>query len=123
MPTRTTSAAISLAALAIGTVQAQAQQSATTVTSASVTLQSVTVRLPISDRQFADDSAGDAGAEAINANCLTCHSAGMVLNQPALTRTAWQQEVQKMRTQFKAPVDDQAVPAIVDYLVAHKGPK
>ena len=40
---------------------------------------------------------------------------------PALSRTAWQQEVDKMRTQYKAPVDDAAVPAIVAYLASHKG--
>jgi hypothetical protein len=60
-------------------------------------------------------------ADAINSNCLACHSAGMVLQQPALSRTAWQQEVEKMRSQYKAPVQESDVPAIVAYLAAHKG--
>jgi hypothetical protein len=99
---------------------AHSQQSSTaaaTVSAAGITLHSVSVELPGSDRMFA----GGAEADAINNTCLACHSAGMVLNQPALTRSAWQQEVDKMRTQYKAPVDDAAVPAIVAYLASHKG--
>ena len=34
---------------------------------------------------------------------------------------ALQQEVEKMRAQYKAPVADSDVPAIVAYLVNHKG--
>src|ERR1700733_15212586 len=91
-------AAAVLAVFAIGPgaiVPANAQQSKTaaapsTVTAAGITLHSVSVDLPGSDRMFL----GDAAAEAINNNCLACHSAGMVLNQPNLTRTAWQQEVE-----------------------------
>jgi hypothetical protein len=104
------------------TAVAQAQPSkaaASTVTAAGVTLHSVSVELPNSDRMFP----GGADAEAINNNCMACHSAGMVLNQPNLTRAAWQQEVEKMRGQYKAPVDEKDVPAIVAYLVSHKGVK
>jgi hypothetical protein len=92
---------------------------ASTVTAAGITLRSVSVTLPGSDRMFP----GDADAEAINNNCLACHSAGMVLNQPNLTRAVWQQEVEKMRGQYKAPVDETDVPAIVAYLASHKGVK
>ena len=61
--------------------------------------------------------------DAINNNCLACHSAGMVLHQPALSPATWQAEVEKMRSQYKAPVDPSDVPAIVAYLTAHKGAK
>lgn len=88
-----------------------------TASAAGITLRSVSVDLPNGDRTFS----GGAEADAINNNCLACHSAGMVLNQPALTRAAWQQEVEKMREQYKAPVDEADVPAIVAYLAAHKG--
>ena len=98
--------------------QALAQQPApSTVSATGVTLHSVSVDLPNSDQRFA----GGAEADAINNNCLTCHSAGMVLNQPTLSRSAWQQEVAKMRAQYKAPLNEAEVPAIVAYLVAHKG--
>jgi hypothetical protein len=89
---------------------------ASTISAAGITLHSVSVDLPYGDRTFSG-----ADAEAINNNCLACHSVGMVLVQPAMTRSAWQSEVQKMRGQYKAPVDEADVPAIVAYLTAHKG--
>jgi cytochrome c5 len=63
------------------------------------------------------------GADAINNNCLGCHSRDMVLNQPRLPKAAWEAEVAKMRNVYKAPVDAKDVPAIVDYLVRVKGAK
>ena len=76
----------------------------------------VSVELPSSDRMFP----GDAAADALNANCVACHSAGMVLNQPALTRAEWEGEVNKMRNIYKAPVATEDMPAIVAYLAALK---
>lgn len=61
------------------------------------------------------------GSDAINNNCLACHSAGMVLNQPAMPRAAWQAEAEKMIHVYKAPIDEKDVPAIVDYLARTKG--
>lgn len=81
-------------------------------TGGGTTLQSVSVDLPDSNRTFP----GGATADAINNNCLACHSAGMVLTQPKLPRTTWQAEVDKMRDTYKAPVAAGEVPAIVDYL-------
>jgi mono/diheme cytochrome c family protein len=89
---------------------------AATVAQPVMTFTSLHVDLPESDRQFPG-----AGADAINNNCLACHSAGMVLNQPAMTRAAWQGEVNKMMNVFKAPVNPADVPAIVDYLATTKG--
>jgi hypothetical protein len=40
----------------------------------------------------------------------------MVLNQPALSKTAWAVEVNKMINVFKVPVDPNDISAIVDYL-------
>jgi hypothetical protein len=81
-----------------------------------VSLQSVNVDLPDSDRTFP----GDPAADAINNNCLSCHSAGMVLTQPHLSRAQWQAEVDKMRNTYKAPISATDVPAIVNYLAALK---
>ena len=77
---------------------------------------SVSVDLPAGDRVFP----GGAAADAINNNCLACHSAGMVLNQPALSKAQWRTEVEKMRTAYKAPMDPKDVDAIVDYLAGMK---
>jgi hypothetical protein len=73
-----------------------------------------------------DLPAGDAlspgpNADAINNNCLACHSTDMVLNQPALPQATWDTEVHKMITAYRAPVDEADVGAIVDYLVKTKG--
>jgi hypothetical protein len=82
---------------------------------AKFTLTSVSVEMPTSDRDFQG-----ADATAINANCLSCHSAGMVLNQPHLGNAEWTAIVEKMRHAYKAPVPDTDVRAIVDYLDAMK---
>ena len=79
---------------------------------------SVAVKLPDGLEPFSGQ-----GADAINNNCLACHSRGMVLNQPTLPKAAWEAEVAKMRNVYKAPVSESDVPAIVDYLVRIKAPK
>ncbi len=81
-----------------------------------VTLHSVSIDLPDSNGSFP----GGAAADAVNNDCLACHSAGMVLTQPALSRAAWQAEVDKMRETYKAPIAPEDVPAIVDYLAKLK---
>ena len=82
-------------------------------------LKSVKIDLPDSDKMF---PAGP-GSDAINNNCLACHSADMVLNQPALSKQAWAAEVNKMINNYKAPVTAEDVGPIVDYLAALKGAK
>jgi hypothetical protein len=77
-----------------------------------VTLHSVSVDYPDPGRLFP----GGDKANAINNNCLACHSAGMVLTQPRLSRSQWEAEVDKMRNIYKAPVDESDVPAIINYL-------
>jgi hypothetical protein len=82
-------------------------------------LTSVRIDLPDSDRMFPDGP----GSDAINNNCLACHSAGMVLNQPALSKQAWAAEVNKMINNYKAPVAPEDVGKIVEYLTGLKGAK
>jgi cytochrome c553 len=85
----------------------------TSVVGAGATLHSVSVNFPRTDSTFP----GGRGADAINNDCLICHSAGMVLDQASLSRAAWQGIVEQMRNDFKAPFAAADVPAIVDYLV------
>ncbi|TAJ82323.1 cytochrome c [Reyranella sp.] len=82
-------------------------------------LKSVSVELPVSDVVFP----GGAKADAIAANCLSCHSAGMVLTQPDLAKAAWTGIVEKMIHAYKAPVAEADVAAIVDYLQETRGAK
>jgi cytochrome c5 len=80
-------------------------------------LNSLKLDVPTSDTMF---PAGP-GSDAINNNCLACHSADHVLNQPTLSKEAWQEVVNKMITAYKAPVSPDDAKAIVDYLVHTKG--
>jgi len=84
-----------------------------------LSLKTVSVDLPADERMFANEP----GSDAVNNNCLACHSADMVLNQPALSKAQWKAEVDKMRTAYKAPIDPKDVDPIVDYLVSIRGTK
>jgi hypothetical protein len=79
----------------------------------------VAVSLPDATAVFADLGPGQPSADAINNNCLACHSTEMVLNQPHLTPAEWAGEVTKMRQVYKAPVSDADAAAITAWLVAH----
>ena len=81
------------------------------------TLKSLKLDVPTSDAMFPAGPESDA----INNNCLACHSADHVLNQPSLSRQAWREVVDKMITAYKAPVSPDDAKAIVDYLVHTKG--
>src|SRR4030081_3123217 len=81
------------------------------------TLKSVKLDVPTSDAVFPAGPESDA----TNNNCLDCHSADHVLNQPSLSRAAWQEVVSKMISAYKAPVGPDDAKAIVDYLVRTKG--
>jgi hypothetical protein len=80
-------------------------------------LKSVNVTFPDDGKMFP----GGTEADAINNNCLACHSTDMVLNQPSYPKTVWAAEVHKMIANYKAPIDDADAAAIVDYLVKTKG--
>jgi cytochrome c5 len=82
-------------------------------------LKSTTVTLPDSTAMFPSGP----GADVANANCLACHSVGMVMNQPVMAKAAWEAEVNKMRNVYKAPVAESNVAAITDYLASIKGAK
>ena len=83
-----------------------------------IPLKSVNVEIPFGDRMFEGP-----GSDVANNNCLACHSAGMVLDQPALSQAQWRAEVEKMLTAYKAPVDPKEVDTIVAYLVSIRGAK
>jgi cytochrome c5 len=100
-----------ITASVVATLAARAEQK--------LSLKSVSVDLPFGDRMFPDGP----GSDLVNSNCLACHSAGMVLNQPVLSKAQWRTEVEKMRTAYKAPIDPKDVDPIVEYLVSIMGTK
>ena len=63
----------------------------------------------------------DKGFSETNANCLTCHSFGYVINQGRQSRKFWKGKVDKMIIHFKAPITDQDAEIITDYLAKHYG--
>ena len=61
------------------------------------------------------------GVELAIAQCLLCHSADYVSTQPRLSRTAWKASVVKMRDKYGAPVPEDKIETIADYLVKTYG--
>jgi len=72
----------------------------------------VSVELPASQTPFPP---GD-GAVIANAQCLICHSAGMVLRQPPLTQDEWVGEINKMRNAYGAPLAADQIDGLAKYL-------
>jgi len=58
------------------------------------------------------------GRDAVIENCTACHSPSTMLQQPKVPREKWESIVGKMIKLYKAPVDPEAVPSIVNYMVA-----
>ena len=87
------------------------------VTGGGLALTSLSIDLPDSDREFPPGP----GVEVAQANRAACHSVGMVMNQPALSRATWEAEVHKMVAVYKAPVTDDDARTIAAYLVSIKG--
>jgi mono/diheme cytochrome c family protein len=87
-----------------------------TLAASRIPLKSAKVEMPEDEPVFADGP----GVDAVNGNCLACHSASMVLNQPPLAKPQWEAEVTKMRNVYKAPIDAKDVDAIVGYLAGLK---
>ncbi len=56
------------------------------------------IELPPGDEVLPDRP----NAEAVDRNCLSCHSTETILNQPALSRDVWKAEIDKMRTVYGA---------------------
>jgi len=61
------------------------------------------------------------GFNAVNANCLTCHSFGYVLNQGRQSKAFWAGKVKKMIVHFKAPITDKDAKTVTEYLFEEYG--
>lgn len=81
-----------------------------------ITLRSVGFGFPTAGRDFPPGP----GADTMAGNCMSCHTPGMILNQPTLTQAEWTGEVTKMVKVYKAPIADTDIPAIVTYLASLK---
>ena len=62
------------------------------------------------------------GYAKAQANCVACHSAeDMQYQPPNAARPYWDAMVKRMKAVFKAPIADEDMPAIVDYLAKTYG--
>ncbi len=61
------------------------------------------------------------GFAAAQSNCVVCHSTEYIRSQPTLTRATWKAEVSKMKNAFGAPIPDDQIELIVDYLAQTYG--
>lgn len=86
-------------------VPVQVSANGVTLTAASADLPTDDVALPPGPNQA-----------LVEANCTACHSAGMIASQPPLRREQWEATVEKMQKVYRAPIEEKAVPAILDYL-------
>lgn len=55
------------------------------------------------------------------ASCQICHTPRYFLTQPKFSRKTWTAEVDKMKKVYGAPLSDDQVGPIVDYLVTIRG--
>jgi cytochrome c5 len=56
------------------------------------------------------------GDEQVDVNCRACHSPSMVLAQPPLKHDEWVKVIDKMRTVYKASINEADMPQILAYL-------
>lgn len=63
------------------------------------------------------------GMDTTARNCMICHSVDYIYTQPPLTRDQWTATVMKMKTVFGAPIPDNDVDTIVNYLLSQNGKK
>lgn len=62
------------------------------------------------------------GADVANAQCRTCHSVDYILTQPRDKPLAfWKAEVQKMKKVYGAPIPDDQIDAVAEYLTRSYG--
>lgn len=62
------------------------------------------------------------GRELVQTRCVMCHSLDYIpMNSPFLDRKGWEGSVNKMIRVMGAPVPDEEVPLIVEYLSTHYG--
>jgi sulfite dehydrogenase (cytochrome) subunit B len=60
--------------------------------------------------------------DLVKARCLVCHSADYVSTQPPnLPRATWTAEVNKMKKVYGAPLGDEDIEPLVEYLVKTYG--
>jgi mono/diheme cytochrome c family protein len=76
----------------------------------------VTIALPRYQATLPDGPGRDTFAVA----CLSCHSSRYITTQPPLSAAKWEESVRKMVKTYSAPIAEEQVQPIVQYLMAAK---
>jgi cytochrome c len=63
----------------------------------------------------------DTGAEIANGQCLICHSVEYVSTQPKKDRVFWAASVKKMQDKYGAPISQEQVEPLLDYITKNYG--
>ncbi|MGZ3452179.1 MAG: hypothetical protein ACXWUG_28630 [Polyangiales bacterium] len=79
-----------------------------------------TLKLPDLPFELPGD-ANTPGRALTQGTCTMCHSARYIANQPKFPRKTWTAEVEKMKKVYGAPIADDKIKEIVDYLVTTNG--
>jgi len=61
------------------------------------------------------------GFDAVQANCLMCHSFGYIINQGPQSKEFWDKKINKMIVHFKAPITKEDHKTVLEYLFKHYG--
>jgi hypothetical protein len=61
------------------------------------------------------------GKDVVTIYCGVCHTQRYILLQPPFSKETWANEVTKMRKNYSAPIPDEKVQEIVNYLVSVRG--
>src|SRR6185436_8999187 len=80
----------------------------------------VEIKLPPETARYAESPL--PGYTLASSLCMTCHSADYTRMQPpSLTRANWKAAVVKMQKTFGAPIPEESIEPLVDYLVKSYG--
>lgn len=79
----------------------------------------VKITLPAENARFKPGP----GMETAARNCMICHSVDYIYMQPPLSKDEWHAEVMKMKKVFGAPLPDNEVDTVVNYLMSQNGKK
>jgi hypothetical protein len=90
-----------------------------TMAALSLPLFAVEIKLPADSSRLVESSL--PGYALAGTYCYTCHSMDYVRIQPPSSRAYWRANVVKMQKTFGAPIPDDAVESIVEYLVRTYG--
>lgn len=93
-----------------------------TLVAVSVTTSAMALEIKLPQETASYNPSSLPGYNLALQNCMTCHSAQYVATQPMTSsRAYWEATVKKMKKPFGAPLKDEDMPAIVDYLVKTYG--